>query len=80
MTEFETKEQMVNEWVKERAHDYDEDKHSDNVALARIESRNAAVYVPHVYRGGWVIRGFGYSTERIGKYIEAEKAGKPELV
>lgn len=37
-----------------------------------------AAYIPHVYRGGWMIRGFGYSTERIGTFVAAEKAGAPK--
>jgi hypothetical protein len=36
-----------------------------------------AVYRPHQFRGGWMIPGFGYSTERIGAYVQAEKAGVP---
>lgn len=39
-----------------------------------------AKYVPHLYRGGFVIPGFGYSVERIGKWIPADRAGDPELV
>ena len=40
----------------------------------------AAVYVPHIYRGGWVVRGFGFSVERIGKYVTKETAGDPLAV
>lgn len=36
------------------------------------------VYTPHQYRGGWMIRGFGYSTERIGAYVPADQAGIPQ--
>lgn len=39
----------------------------------------AAKYVPHIYRGGYVIRGFGYSTERIGTFISEQDAGDPLL-
>ena len=41
---------------------------------------DAARYVPHIYRGGFVIRGFGYSTERIGKFITKQEAGDPLAV
>jgi hypothetical protein len=48
--------------------------------VAAILVEGMAVYVPHLYRGGWVIRGFGYSTERIGQYVPADRAGRPETV
>ena len=44
----------------------------DNI-LASIK----AVYRPHQFRGGWMIPGFGYSIERVGVYVAAEKAGVP---
>jgi hypothetical protein len=47
---------------------------------AEIHAADELVYVPHIYRGGWVIRGFGYSTERIGQYVAADNAGYPEVV
>lgn len=48
--------------------------------IANLVSANALKYTPHLYRGGWVIRGFGFSVERIGKYIPADRSGRPELV
>ncbi len=48
--------------------------------IAKIMAKDKAVYVPHVYRGGWVIRGFGYSTERVGKFVTTENAGYPQGV
>lgn len=79
MTSFQTKTEMVNAWVKSRAHELS-GKYENNIELAKIESKAIAVYVPHLYRGGFVIRGFGFSTERIGKYVSKELSGSPELV
>ena len=50
------------------------------LSLHRQFIANAAVYVPHLYRGGFVIRGFGYSVERIGRYVAADVAGDPRIV
>ncbi|MDQ2999860.1 MAG: hypothetical protein M3Y08_01165 [Fibrobacterota bacterium] len=36
-----------------------------------------AVYTPHIYRGGFMIYGFGYSTERIGTHVPTDRAGVP---
>jgi hypothetical protein len=47
---------------------------------ARDIAADRAVYVPHLYRGGWVVRGFGYSTERVGKYVTPETCGNPLTV
>ena len=43
-------------------------------------ARNRLKYVPHLYRGGYVIVGFGYSVERIGEFVSAEDAGRPDYV
>lgn len=48
--------------------------------IAKIMAKDKLAYVPHLYRGGFVIRGFGFSVERIGTYISLEKAGNPEVV
>lgn len=48
--------------------------------LARLKAIESCKYVPHLYRGGYVIPGFGYSTERIGRYVVREAAGSPEAV
>ncbi len=34
-------------------------------------------YAPHLYRGGWVIPNFGYSTERLG-LLDGSWPGSPE--
>lgn len=79
LNQFDTKENMVAAWVRERAHEY-HGNYEENLVLAKIEAKDVAIYTPHLYRGGFVIRGFGYSVERIGKYISKENAGNPELV
>jgi hypothetical protein len=53
---------------------------SSELEFARIAAKSSWTYQPHLYCGGYVIPGFGYSTERIGIYISAESAGYPELV
>lgn len=54
---------------------------ADAEELTRIMVKGKAVYVPHLYRGGWVIRDFGYSTDRIAAgYVSEDKAGDPEAV
>lgn len=47
---------------------------------ARIVALRDCKYVPHIYCGGYVIPHFGYSAERIGRYINREQAGTPENV
>jgi hypothetical protein len=44
---------------------------------ANLIAGDKTVYVPHKYRGGYVIREFGYSVERVGKYVPAASAGNP---
>lgn len=45
---------------------------------AKIHAQSAYKYVPHLYRGGYVIPGFGYSTERESQgRIQKGKAGNP---
>lgn len=48
--------------------------------LAKILVKSNIKYIPHLYKGGWVIPGYGYSVERIGKYVKKENAGDPSLV
>jgi hypothetical protein len=48
--------------------------------VAILTARAQSKYVPQIYRGGYVIPQFGYSTERIGKYVTPEEAGDPSLV
>jgi hypothetical protein len=41
----------------------------------------AATYAPHIYRGGVVISGWGYSVERIERgLVSAERAGRADHV
>lgn len=47
---------------------------------AKMVSEQEAVYVPHKYRGGYVIRNFGFSIDRIGKYVLPSNAGNPREV
>ena len=56
------------------------DRYPANLKLGVEMGRLAYKYVPHLYRGGYVIPGFGYSTERIGRPIPADRAGNPYLV
>lgn len=53
---------------------------ADNPRLHNQFINDSAKYVPHLYRGGYVIRGFGYSVERIGRFVAASEAGDPRLV
>lgn len=48
--------------------------------IAKMIAKDKPRYSPHLYRGGWVIPGFGYSVERINRYVAAERAGNPCLV
>jgi hypothetical protein len=44
-------------------------------------ARSKIKYVPVVYKGGYVIPGFGFSTERIFEgYVHPLSAGDPESV
>lgn len=47
---------------------------------AEMVSSDKAVYVPHLYRGGYVVRGFGFSMERVGKYVTVATMGNPATV
>lgn len=84
MIEYTSKDELLNAWINDAASEMviagSQPNRDDALAIARIMVRTLAVYVPHLYRGGWVIRGFGYSVERIGKYISQEVAGNPALV
>ena len=43
--------------------------------------RAKATYVPHIYRGGCVIPGWGYSVERIERgFVAVERAGRADHV
>ena len=46
-------------------------------AVAMLTAQSATKYVPHIFSGGWVIPGFGYSIERIGQHITLAEAGTP---
>lgn len=48
---------------------------------AKLLAREAFKYTPHLYRGGYVIPGFGYSTERASSgQINRGSAGNPYAV
>lgn len=48
--------------------------------VAKLHAENSWVYVPHLYRGGYVIRGFGFSVERVGVYVLPGRCGNPAVV
>lgn len=49
--------------------------------IAKIVARTQYKYTPHLYRGGYVIPGFGYSVERCSKgQLHRGSAGNPYLV
>lgn len=76
MVQFSTKEEMILEYQKELRFTHFMDEPS-----AKILAKNSPVYTPHIYRGGWVIKGFGFSVERISQgYISNINAGNPCLV
>lgn len=80
LKQFATKEDLVNAWINEKAHAIDNGELlAERVKLATVMAQGIAVYVPHLYRGGWVIRDFGYSVERVGMLPELH-AGNPALV
>ena len=86
MTKFNTKAEMIEAYAVEMAHKNCEvyghgpERFAGHLATCRMVAAEKPKYWPHVYRGGWVIPGFGYSVERIGVNIPAERAGNPELV
>ncbi len=83
MIQFATKSELEAGWEKEHAFALSErgESHSDASTLAHIMARGQSRYTPHLYCGGWVIPGFGYSVERIAaRYISEDNAGNPALV
>lgn len=66
LNQFATKESLLNAFSRVFGQ-------PDNILAAM-----KVVYRPHAYRGGWMIPGFGYSTERIGVYVAADRAGAPQ--
>lgn len=68
MAAFATKEQMIAAFAKA------------NQNLHASFHSAAAKYVPHMYRGGFVIPGFGFSVERIGRFVGKEDCGNAMLV
>jgi hypothetical protein len=72
---FATQDEMKKAYIEYRVREFGTD-----AGTAGEMFRNAISYVPHLYRGGVVIRGFGFSTERIGKQVSADNAGDPLAV
>ena len=69
--EFKTKDEMVAAY----ATTHYGDASPTGLASARIQAK----YVPHLYRGGYFIVGFGYSTERIDSgFVSRDGCGMPE--
>lgn len=68
MKAYKTKQEMI------------ADYRSRNPALAESVACSKAKYIPHLYRGGYVIPGFGFSIERIGVYVAVDNCGEPTLV
>lgn len=76
VNKFDSKEQMLEEYSKHCNRDEPEHHH-----LAAHDLAHCCVYVPHIYRGGYVIRGYGHSIERIlNGYCTKDNCGFPELV
>lgn len=69
-----TKEELVSRYIDKLELD---GMNRDN---AKIFAADSVSYVPHLYRGGFVIRGFGFSVERIGKFVDLDRSGNPSLV
>lgn len=82
MKKFSNRVDLCEAWVEDYAFKTytKESSYEEQKKLAEIIVRNKLIYTPHIYRGGYVIRGFGYSTERIGIYISKKNAGSPKLV
>ena len=71
MIQFKTKKELIDAYAVEL-----ETENKVEIEIATMIAKQKLVYVAHIYRGGWVIRGFGYSTERIKDF----PVGNPELV
>jgi hypothetical protein len=50
-----------------------------DIAKIMTTKFNKCKYVPHIYRGGWVIPGFGFSIER-KEILKEKESGNPYLV
>lgn len=74
LQEFESQKALLNAYVIEL------ETLGMSPQAARIVAVRDCKYVPHIYRGGYVIPYFGFSIERVGRYISREKAGTPENV
>jgi hypothetical protein len=77
-----TKEELIKHYAGKLAMHGLEDGESFVVARDRLMTcaMQKCVYVPHLYRGGWVIPGYGWSTERIGVFVESPNIGSPLAV
>jgi hypothetical protein len=64
MQKYATKADLVGAYAQSRILD------GIDSGLAYMIAADKPSYVPHIYNGGWFIRGFGYSTERVGVFVE----------
>jgi hypothetical protein len=76
MMQCKDKEDLCKEYAKKMKKD-----HGEDIETSTIAARALMVYVPHIYRGGWVIKKFGYSIERIQSgAVTSKNCGNPDFV
>lgn len=79
MKEFRTMEKLAITWAKKIDNDNRAVSGSNN-SILYLYGAQQCKYDPSLYRGGWVIPKFGYSTERIMYYVNIEFASNPLLI
>lgn len=67
MKEFKTKQELIDAYVEKSG------------LIEEVVRDLSCKYLPHLYRGGFVIIGFGYSVERIGVNVNRQNSGDPLL-
>jgi len=66
MKQFKNKQDLQRAFSKQKGE-------ADNILACMVTK-----YMPHIYRGGYLIEGFGYSTERItAGFTTKESCGVP---
>ena len=85
--EFKTKEDLIDAYAYYSAFsdfigaiEQDTAIPKEDIEIKRMVAKSLCKYRAPFYSGGWIIPDFGYSTERIGKYVSKEKAGNPSIV